>query len=131
MVGILSRTTHAVTTENIAMSKLTRGLTLAVALIVAAIAQAADPGKRWHGILSEDAPGFDPSGATNSSAAAVVELIFDRLLAYDHLARPAKLLPMLAEEMPAVADEAKRGPSSCARASGSRPTRRSRAHLAS
>ena len=86
------------------MSNLMRGLTLAAALIVAAIAQAADPGKRWHGILSEDAPGFDPSGATNSSAAAVVELIFDRLLAYDYLARPAKLLPMLAEEMPAVAD---------------------------
>ena len=89
------------------MSNLMRGLTLAAALIVAAIAQAADPGKRWHGILSEDAPGFDPSGATNSSAAAVVELIFDRLLAYDYLARPAKLVPMLAEEMPAVADEGK------------------------
>ena len=103
----LSRATHAVTIENIAMSNLMRGLTLAAALIVAAIAQAADPGKRWHGILSEDAPGFDPSGATNSSAAAVVELIFDRLLAYDYLARPAKLVPMLAEEMPAVADEGK------------------------
>ena len=103
----LSRATHAVTIENIAMSNLMRVLTLAAALIVAAIAQAADPGKRWHGILSEDAPGFDPSGATNSSAAAVVELIFDRLLAYDYLARPAKLVPMLAEEMPAVADEGK------------------------
>ena len=90
-----------------AMSRLMRGLTLAAALIVATLAHAADPGKRWHGILSEDAPGFDPSGATNTSAAAVVELIFERLLTYDYLARPAKLVPMVAEAMPVVADEGK------------------------
>lgn len=87
------------------MTHLMRGLTFAAVFIVATVAYGADPGKRWHGTLSEDAPGFDPSGATNASAAAVVELIFDRLLTYDYLARPAKLVPMAAEEMPAIADE--------------------------
>jgi len=68
-------------------------------------AQAADPAKRWRGILPEDVPSFDPSGPTNTSAAAVEELIFDRLLTYDYLARPAKLVPMVAEAMPVVSDE--------------------------
>ena len=82
-------------------------LTLIALLVVATIADAADPSKRWHGILSEDAPGFDPSGPTNTSAAAVVELIFDRLLTYDYLARPAKLVPMAAESMPSISDDGK------------------------
>ena len=69
--------------------------------------EAADPNKRWHGILSEDAPGFDPAGPTNTSAAAVVELIFDRLLTYDYLARPARLVPMGAEAMPVISDGGK------------------------
>ena len=69
--------------------------------------EAADPNKRWHGILAEDAPGFDPSGPTNTSAASVEELIFDRLLTYDYLARPAKLVPMLAEAMPTNSSDGK------------------------
>ena len=84
-----------------------RRLTLIALLVAATITHAADPNKRWHGILSEDAPGFDPSGPTNTSAAAVVELIFDRLLTYDYLARPAKLVPMAAETMPAISDGGK------------------------
>ena len=82
-------------------------LILVALLIAATITHAADPNKRWHGILPEDAPGFDPSGPTNTSAAAVVELIFDRLLTYDYLARPAKLVPMAAETMPAISDDGK------------------------
>ncbi|HTS21025.1 MAG TPA: ABC transporter substrate-binding protein [Casimicrobiaceae bacterium] len=74
-------------------------------LVASASAHAADPSKRWHGILAEDVPGFDPAGPTNASAAVVLELIFDRLLTYDYLARPAKLVPMAAEAMPLVTDE--------------------------
>jgi len=86
---------------------LIKRLILVALLIAATITHAADPNKRWHGILPEDAPGFDPSGPTNTSAAAVVELIFDRLLTYDYLARPAKLVPMVAETMPAISDDGK------------------------
>ena len=35
------------------------------------------------------------------------EAIFERLLTYDYLARPAKLVPMVAESMPEVADNGK------------------------
>ncbi len=81
---------------------------LLVAMLAATVpAHAADPTKRWHGILSEDVPSFDPSGPTNTSAASVEELIFERLLTYDYLARPAKLVPMLAEAMPVVSDDGK------------------------
>jgi ABC-type transport system substrate-binding protein len=82
------------------------GWVLLVAILVSVTpAHAADPAKRWRGILPEDVPSFDPSGPTNTSAAAVEELIFERLLSYDYLARPAKLVPMLAEVMPVVSDE--------------------------
>ena len=82
------------------------GRVVLIAMLIAFMpAQAADTGKRWHGILPEDVPSFDPSGPTNTSAAVVEELIFDRLLTYDYLARPAKLVPMLAETMPVVSDE--------------------------
>ena len=37
----------------------------------------------------------------------MVELIFDRLLTYDYLARPATLVPMAAETMPAISDDGK------------------------
>jgi ABC-type transport system substrate-binding protein len=82
-----------------------RRLTLFAILTVVTLAHATDPNKSWHGILPEDLPGFDPAGQTNTSAASVVELIFDRLLTYDYLARPAKLVPMAAEAMPSVTDE--------------------------
>jgi ABC-type transport system substrate-binding protein len=84
--------------------------TLRTMLVIASCAliatsHAADPRKVWHGILAEQPPGFDPAGATNTSAAAIVELVFDRLLTYDYLARPAKLVPLAAEALPQVADE--------------------------
>jgi ABC-type transport system substrate-binding protein len=86
---------------------LIKRLTFIALLLLAKSAEAADPNKRWHGILAEDAPGFDPAGPTNTSAAAVVELIFERLLTYDYLARPAKLVPMAAEAMPVISDGGK------------------------
>jgi len=84
-----------------------RRLLLLLLLTASSFASAADPVKLWRGILAEDPPGFDPAGATNTSAAAVVELIFERLLTYDYLARPAKLVPMVAEAMPVITDEGK------------------------
>ena len=90
-----------------AIRTLTVSAAVVVVLSAVTLAQAADPAKRWHGVLQEDVPGFDPAGPTNTSAAAVVELVFERLLTYDYLARPAKLVPMAAEAMPVVSDEGK------------------------
>jgi ABC-type transport system substrate-binding protein len=90
------------------IAELRLGRFVLVAMLAAVTStHAATPAKRWHGVLPEDVPSFDPSGPTNTSAAAVEELIFERLLTYDYLARPAKLVPMLAEEMPMVSDDRK------------------------
>jgi ABC-type transport system substrate-binding protein len=83
------------------MSK--RLLFLALVLF-SALAGAADPVKSWHGALIEDPPGFDPAGHSSSSSTAITELIFDTLLTYDYLARPAKLVPKAAAAMPGVTD---------------------------
>ena len=51
--------------------------------------------------------GFDPVRISDLYSATVLEGIFERLLTYDYLARPAKVVPMLAESMPAVTDNGK------------------------
>ena len=67
-------------------------------------AHAADPRKIAHLALISDPPGFDPAGPTDVYAAVIEEAIFDRLLTYDFLARPPKLVPMAAAAMPEIAD---------------------------
>ena len=59
-------------------------------------------GLAWH--PRRDPPSLDPAGSTNTSAAVLLELIFDRLLTYDYLARPAKLMPLAAAARPARRD---------------------------
>jgi ABC-type transport system substrate-binding protein len=65
----------------------------------------ADPNKviRWYFPAGET--GFDPCRVTDLYSNAVNEAIFERLLTYDYLARPAKLVPMVAEAMPEVTDQ--------------------------
>jgi ABC-type transport system substrate-binding protein len=67
----------------------------------------ADPNKiiRWYFPTAET--GFDPCRVTDLYSNTVNEAIFERLLTYDYLARPAKLVPMAAEAMPEVTDEGK------------------------
>jgi ABC-type transport system substrate-binding protein len=78
-------------------------LLLALACVIG-VAHAADPRKVAHLVLISDPPGFDPAGPTDVYAAAIEEAIFDRLLTYDFLARPPKLVPMAAAAMPEVTD---------------------------
>ena len=52
--------------------------------------------------------GFDPVTAHDQYSAEVIDGIFDTVLSYDYLARPSKLVPKLAAEMPLVEDEGKR-----------------------
>ncbi len=51
--------------------------------------------------------GFDPARVNDLYSNTINEAIFDRLLTYDYLARPAKLVPMAAEAMPEVAENGK------------------------
>ena len=48
---------------------------------------------------------FDPVKVSDYYSGAVIEAIYDSLLTYDYLARPAKLVPNVAEALPVVTDE--------------------------
>jgi ABC-type transport system substrate-binding protein len=51
--------------------------------------------------------GFDPVKVSDYYSGTVIEAIFERLLTYDYLARPAKLVPNVAVSLPAVSDDGK------------------------
>ncbi len=70
--------------------------------------QSADGKKvvRFPFVIGES--GFDPVTAHDLYSSEVIDGIFDTLLTYDYLARPAKLVPKLASEMPLVEDGGKR-----------------------
>ena len=81
---------------------------LALSGVAAQIASAAaDPNKVLHVAIEAGDDGFDPSRSTNYYSGLIEEVIFDRLLTYDYLAEPVKLVPMLAEAMPEVGDGGK------------------------
>ena len=83
---------------------------LAFAAALAPIGDAlakADPSKVIHWYFPTGEAGFDPCRVTDLYSNTVNEAIFERLLTYDYLARPAKLVPMAAEAMPEVTDQGK------------------------
>jgi ABC-type transport system substrate-binding protein len=49
--------------------------------------------------------GFDPAQISDTYSRTVTCHIFEALYAYDHLARPAKIVPLTADGMPEVTDE--------------------------
>ncbi|MEP7183489.1 MAG: ABC transporter substrate-binding protein [Betaproteobacteria bacterium] len=78
-----------------------------VGFVVAAVAlpaAAADPKKVLRVAFPTAETGFDPVRISDLYSNTVNEAIFDRLLTYDYLARPAKLAPMAVEAMPEVSD---------------------------
>ena len=75
-----------------------------VALLIAGSAMAADPGKVLRIAFPVAETGFDPVRVSDLYSNIVNEAIFERLLTYDYMARPAKLVPMTAEAMPEVTD---------------------------
>jgi ABC-type transport system substrate-binding protein len=75
-----------------------------VALIASFAVSAADPNKVLRTYFPAAETGFDPVRISDIYSASVAEVIFDRLLTYDYLARPAKLAPMAAD-LPEVSDE--------------------------
>ena len=84
----------------------------AAACLIFSLAQiapsrAADPAKvlRLEFYVAET--GFDPAKAQDYYSQTVIEALFEPLLTYDYLARPAKLAPRAAEAMPVVSDQAR------------------------
>lgn len=83
---------------------------LCVALLVAGLclvaiaADAADPRKVLHWEFRASETGFDPARVTDYYSNTVLEAVFERLLTYDYLARPAKLAPEAASGMPEITD---------------------------
>ena len=72
-----------------------------------AIAHAADPAKSLRVTCMAAETGFDPVKTSDVYSGTVIEAIFEPLLTYDYLARPAKLVPKTAEALPLVADGGK------------------------
>ena len=90
------------------LTKHVAAVAFAAALAVPAPAFAApDPNKVLRYYFPTGESGFDPVRISDLYSATVIEAIFERLLTYDYLARPSKLVPMLAESMPEVADNGK------------------------
>ncbi|OIQ89665.1 periplasmic oligopeptide-binding protein precursor [mine drainage metagenome] len=67
----------------------------------------ADPNKVIHAAFVAADDGFDVARTYNAYSIWVAESIFEPLLTYDYLARPAKLVPLTATAMPEVADGGK------------------------
>lgn len=70
-------------------------------------AHAADPNKSLHVAFEAPDDGFDPVKTTNLYSGWINEAIYENLLTYDYLARPAKLVPLTAEVMPEMTDGGK------------------------
>lgn len=67
-------------------------------------AQAADPSKILRITFQAAETGFDPVRVSDYYSGTVIEAIFDPLLTYDYLARPAKLVPNTAVSLPEISD---------------------------
>jgi ABC-type transport system substrate-binding protein len=67
-------------------------------------ATAADPAKVLRVTFQSAETGFDPVRISDYYSASVIEAIFDPLLTYDYLARPAKLVPNTAVALPGISD---------------------------
>jgi oligopeptide transport system substrate-binding protein len=79
----------------------------AAALLATGATVAADMGKVLHWEFRAAETGFDPGKVTDYYSNTVIEAVFERLLSYDYLARPSKLVPEAAEAMPQITDNGK------------------------
>jgi ABC-type transport system substrate-binding protein len=83
------------------------GTIVLCAPLCAAPAHAADMSKVVRQVFPAAETGFDPAGAQDLYSGTIEQAIFETLLTYDYLARPAKLAPLTADGMPQVADGGK------------------------
>jgi ABC-type transport system substrate-binding protein len=85
----------------------TASIVMLSTLLVAQPALAADPNKVLRVAFEVSETGFDPSKVTDNYSSQVIRCVFERMLTYDYLARPAKLIPGTAEKLPDVGDNGK------------------------
>jgi ABC-type transport system substrate-binding protein len=83
---------------------LARAFVASALALAAASVPAADPSKVYRIAFPAAETSFDPARVSDLYSNTINEAIFERLLTYDYLARPAKLVPMAAEAMPVVTD---------------------------
>jgi ABC-type transport system substrate-binding protein len=81
-----------------------RFLPLCLLLLCATAANAADPNKVLRTVLSIAETSFDPQYASDAASDSIIDNIYEGMLEYDYLARPAKLTPRTLEAMPALED---------------------------
>ena len=84
-----------------------RAALILLALALSAAPRAADLKKTLRVTFQVAETGFDPTRTSDYYSGMVIEAIFDRLLTYDYLARPAKLVPQAAESLPQITDNGK------------------------
>jgi ABC-type transport system substrate-binding protein len=93
--------------ENDEMKRFVPACAGIVAALLALAAQSADMSKILRIAFIAGETGFDPVRVTDSYSNAVTEQIYEPLLTYDYLARPARLVPLTAASMPQVTDQGK------------------------
>ena len=89
--------------RNLVASTLAALLTITFAL-TPTHTSAADMNKVVRHVFPAGEEGFDPAAAHDLYSGTVEQVIFETLLTYDYLARPAKLVPLTAEAMPQITD---------------------------
>src|SRR5438552_11959245 len=87
------------------MIRFARTLLSVTALLETLAAGAADMNKVLHWEFRAAETGFDPGKVTDYYSNTIIEAVFERLLTYDYLARPAKLVPEAAQAMPQIEDK--------------------------
>ncbi|MEP6943054.1 MAG: ABC transporter substrate-binding protein [Betaproteobacteria bacterium] len=65
---------------------------------------AADMNKVIRQVFPYAEEGFDPAAAHDLYSGAIEQAMFETMLTYDYLARPARLVPLTAEALPEVSD---------------------------
>jgi oligopeptide transport system substrate-binding protein len=68
---------------------------------------AADPDKVLRFVFVEAETGFDPATARDLYSAIILQSVFETLYSYDYLARPVKLVPQTAAELPEISADGK------------------------
>jgi ABC-type transport system substrate-binding protein len=85
------------------------GATVLVAMlplfaIAPSVHAAADPDKVLRVAFEIAETGFDPAKVTDNYSVEVIRAVYERLLSYDYLARPVRLVPSTAEALPEITD---------------------------
>jgi oligopeptide transport system substrate-binding protein len=87
--------------------RIVRAVAFAAVFASSSLAAAADMNKVIRHVFPAAETGFDPAAAHDLYSGTIEQAIFDTLLSYDYLARPAKLVPLAAEAMPVITDNGK------------------------